>query len=315
MMSSNESPNIQQNNEQILNDIQTLQSMEQQLFSNLETNTNLTNQEQQQIISKMNQLSNMRINLYKTIDNVNSYFQNALTSSQGALQEQTAAISIIEEELNKSKHRLEILQQEKTNKIRLVEINDYYGSKYAEHGRLMKIIIFTLVPVIILAVLNNKGILPNNIYYLLLIIVSIIGAVFFWRTMYSIILRDSMNYHEYNWFFNPDWAPDNTGGVGLDDPWLTTNRKGTCIGQACCSDGQTWDSSLGQCIGTSTVIDDTVSGTGRYSGRESFMTEGMVNQVLSKGSNNKYKQDVTLNANTQIKPSNPDSFINYRSRK
>lgn len=314
-MSSDESPNIQQNNEQILNDIQTLQSMEQQLFSNLETNTNLTSQEQQQIVTKMNQLSNMRINLYKTVGNVNSYFQNALTSSQGTLKEQTAAISIIEEELNKSKQRLEMLQQEKTNKIRLVEINDYYGSKYAEHGGLMKIIIFTLVPVIILAVLNNKGILPTNIYYGLLIIVSIIGAVFFWKTVYSIILRDSMNYQEYDWFFNPAWAPDSTGGVGLDDPWYTPVRKNTCIGQACCSDGQTWDSALGQCIGTSTVVDDTATANPRYSGRESFMTEGMVNQVLSKGSTNKYKQDVTLNANTQIRPSNPDSFINYRSKK
>ena len=312
---SDDSPNIQQNNEQILNDIQTLQSMEQQLFSNLETNTNLTSQEQQQIITKMNQLSNMRINLYKTVGNVNKYFQNALTSSQGTLQEQTAAISIIEEELNKSKQRLEMLQQEKTNKVRLVEINDYYGSKYAEHGRLMRIIIFTLVPVIILAILNNKGILPTNIYYGLIIIISIIGAGFFWKTVYSIILRDSMNYHEYDWFFNPAWAPDRTGGVGLDDPWLTTIRKGTCVGQACCSDGQIWDSTLGQCIGTSTVVDDTVSSTPTFSGRESFMTEGMVNQVLSKGSTNKYKQDVTLNANNQIKPSKADSFINYRSKK
>ena len=50
---SDDSPNIQQNNEQILNDIQTLQSMEQQLFSNLETNTNLTSQEQQQIINNL----------------------------------------------------------------------------------------------------------------------------------------------------------------------------------------------------------------------------------------------------------------------
>ena len=307
-MSSNESPNIQQNNDQILNDIQTLQSMEQQLFSNLETNTNLTSQEQQQIITKMNQLSNMRINLYKTVGNVNNYFQNALTSSQGTLHEQTAAISIIEEELNKSKQRLEMLQQEKTNKIRLVEINDYYGSKYAEHGGLMKIIIFTLVPVIILAVLNNKGILPTNIYYGLLVVVSIIGAWFFWKTVYSIFLRDAMNYQEYDWFFNPNAAPGRTGGEGLDDPWLTSKVSGTCIGQACCSDGQLWDSTLGQCIGTSTV-------TNTPSVTESFMTESMVNQVLSKGSTNKYKQDVTLDANNQIKPNNVDSFINYRSNK
>jgi hypothetical protein len=295
---NNDLPDVQQNNEQILNDIQSLQTMEQQLFSNLETNPNLTSQEQQQIIQKMNQLSNMRVNLYKTVGSVNNYFQNALTSSQGTLQEQTAAISIIEEELNKSKQRLEMLQEDKNNKIRLVEINEYYGNKYAEHGVLMKIIIFTLVPVIILAVLNNKGILPAKIYYALLVIVSVIGAIFFWKTISSIIMRDAMNYQSYDWYFNPDWAPDE-GGTGLDnDPWLVSEMKGTCVGQACCSDGQTWDASLNVCIGTSTVT-------------ESFMTESMVNQVLSKGSTNKYKPDVTLNSNDRVKPSNSDSFTNY----
>ena len=298
-MSSDESPNIQQNNEQILNDIQTLQSMEQQLFSNLETNTNLTYDEQMQIIQKMNQLSSMRVNLYKTVGSVNNYFQNALTSSQGTLKEQTAAISIIEEELNKSKRRLEMLQEEKNNKIRLVEINDYYGSKYAEHGSLMKIIIFTLVPVIILAVLNTKGILPNTIYYILLGIVSVIGAVFFWKTMASILTRDAMNYNEYNWYFDPDAAPSDGGSD--DNPWITNKLPGTCVGEACCSDGQIWDSDLDQCTGTSTVT-------------ESFMTESMVNKVLTKGSNNKYKQDVTLNGNSSVKPMNSDSFINYRRK-
>ena len=44
-----ELPNVQENNEQILNDIQSLQQMEQQLFSNLESNPNLSAQQQQQI--------------------------------------------------------------------------------------------------------------------------------------------------------------------------------------------------------------------------------------------------------------------------
>ena len=153
-----ELPNIQENNEQILNDIQSLQIMEQQMFSSLETNPNLTPQQQQKIIEKMNQLSTMRINLYKTLSGVNNFFQNALTSSVGTLKEQTAAISIVEDELNKSKKRLELLEIEKNNKIRLVEINNYYGQKYAEHSSLMKIIIYILIPVIIFSVLKNKGI-------------------------------------------------------------------------------------------------------------------------------------------------------------
>jgi hypothetical protein len=51
-MSTTNSNDSQQTNEQILNDIQTLQTMEQQLFSNLENNPNLTTQQQQEIVQK-----------------------------------------------------------------------------------------------------------------------------------------------------------------------------------------------------------------------------------------------------------------------
>jgi len=285
--------NVAQNNEQILNDIQSLQQMEQQLFNSLETNTNLSSQQQQQIVEKMNQLSNMRINLYQTLSGVNGFFQNALSSSIGTLQQQTVAIGIVESELNQAKKRLEILEAEKNNKIRLVEINDYYGDKYAEHSQLMKIIIFTLVPVIILAVLNNKGILPNTFYYILLVIVSIIGAVFFWRRFASIIMRDNMNYQEYNWYFDPNAAPSDSSSSSTD-PWLSLAMPGTCIGEYCCSDGQTWDASLNQCIGNSTVT-------------ESFLTESMVNNVLTKTQQGKYKSDVNMGP---VQYSQSESFIN-----
>jgi hypothetical protein len=285
-------PNVAQNNEQILNDIQSLQQMEQQLFNNLETNTTLNPQQQQQIVEKMNQLSNMRINLYQTLSGVNSFFQNALSSSVGTLREQTVAIGIVENELNQAKRRLEVLESERNNKIRLVEINDYYGDKYAEHSQLMKIIIFTLVPVIILAILNNKGILPNTIYYILIIIVSVIGAYFFWKKFASIIMRDNMNYQEYNWYFDPNAAP--TGTASSNDPWLSNNIPGTCVGQYCCSDGQTYDSTLNQCVGSSTVT-------------ESFITESMVNDILTKKQPGKYKPDVNMG---NIKYNQTQSFIN-----
>ena len=163
-------PNIQENNEQILNDIQSLQQMEEQLLSNLETNPNLSYQQQQDIIQKMNQLSTMRINLYQTLSGVNGFFQSALSSSIGTLEEQTSAIAIVENELNQAKQRLEVLEEEKNNKVRLVEINGYFGDKYAEHSQLMKIVIFTLVPIIILIFLKNKGILPNVVYTGLVVI-------------------------------------------------------------------------------------------------------------------------------------------------
>jgi len=272
-----ELPNIQQNNEQVLNDIQSLQQMEQQLFNNLESNPNLTPAEQKKIIEKMNQLSNMRINLYKTLSGVNNYFQNALNTSIGSLKEQVIAIGIVENELNRSKQLLQILNEEKNNRIRLVEINTYYGDKYAEHSQLMKIIIFTLIPIIILAFLYNKGFLPSIIYYVLLIIISFIGAIYFWYRFSSIIMRDNMNYQEYNWNFDPNKAP--TGSSTTTDPWETNLDLGTCIGDACCSDGLVYNSDLNQCV------PDKV---------ESFTTESMVNGILTQTQKGKIKSDIDL---------------------
>ena len=284
-------PNISQNNEQILNDIQSLQQMEQNLFTSLETNANLTPQQQEKIIEKMNQLTNMRINLYQTLSGVNSFYGTALQSSAGTLKEQTAAIGIVESELNRSKKRLQLLEAEKNNKIRLVEINDYYGDKYAEHSQLMKIIIFTLVPIIILAFLNNKGILPSIIYNILIVIISFIGAYYMWIRYFSIITRDNINYQEYDFYFDPKSAPTGSA-TNSNDPWLSLNMPGTCVGQDCCSDGQTWDSDLNQCIGTSTVT-------------ESF--EEMFYEGLTKKQNGKFKDDVNM-GNIQAPLSN--SFIN-----
>jgi hypothetical protein len=240
------------NQEQILNDIQSLQQMEQQLFHSLESNPNLTSEQQQKMVDKMNELSNMRINLYKTLSGVNHYFEHALSNSVGSLKQQAVAIGIVESELNKSKQRLQWLEEERNNKIRLVEINAYYGDQYEEHAQLMKIVIYTLLPVIFLGFLNTRGLLPSFVYKALLVVIALVGGYYFWVTLASIWSRDSINYQEYNWHFNPSKlpanlpAPNNSGGSS--DPWFSADGLGTCVGDACCSDGLTYDTTLNQCV-------------------------------------------------------------------
>ena len=101
-----------------------------------------------------------------------------------------------------------------------------------------------------------------------------------------------MNYQEYDFYFDPNAAP--TGSTTTSDPWLSQNVGGTCIGQNCCSDGQTWNGNLNKCVGTSTVT-------------ESFVTESLVNNVLTKKQNGKYKDDVNIG---NIQESQTNSFIN-----
>ena len=306
--------NASQNNDQILNDIQSLQQFEKELFNSLETNTQLTPQQQQQLVEKINQISNMRINLYQTLSGINDFYESSLSSSVSTLKEQTLAIGIVESELNRAKKRLELLESEKNNKIRLVEINEYYGDKYAEHSQLMKIIIFTLVPIIIVSVLYNKSMLPEMVYKFLMIVISIIGGVYFWRRYASIITRDNMNYQEYVWHFDPNTVQTGSSTTTSSDPWASLeNAFGTCIGQSCCSSGQVYDSSMNQCVvPTSTPSATPASTTSTTSATpapaattttESFDVMKSIDSILTKKQPNKYKDDYNMRPNYEAKPS------------
>lgn len=297
---SNVANSIQENSQEILNEIQYLQQTEQGLLDSLETNPYLSSEQQQTILNKIDQITNMRINLYQSLSNVNGYFQDILKTSHGTLKDQSIAVNIVEEELNHLKKNLKTLQNEKNNKMRIVEINTYFGDKYAEHSKLMKVIIFTLIPIIILALVNRTGIIPPTIYYILLGIIIANGIYFFWVRWTSIITRDPMDYDEYEWAFDPSKAPKSDGSEGKD-PWLSGDI-GTCLGPQCCSVGQTYDNTLNQCVGNSTV---NISQTSNQN------LESFVNNVLTKTSDtNKYKNVDGFTASP--KPSNSSSFITYK---
>ena len=336
---NSQSSGSQDNTSQMLNDIQSLQDIEQQLFSSLEDNQNLTQSQQKQIIQKINDISNMRINLYQTLNNMNTNFQSSLQNSQGTLTEQTSAISIIENELNQAKEKLKLLEEEKNNKIRLIEINNYFGQKYAEHSALMKIVVAILFPILILAILNKKGILPTSIFTILVGIISAIGFYFLWRRIISIWNRDSMNYQEYNFPFNPNNAPTTTTDASnVSDPWsitTTSSTTGTCVGDSCCGSGLVWDSSLNQCAVASTTSSSSVastaapvsttttsstgttsttSGTSTHSkqkfGFSTMNQEAFMNNVLTKYAYQFKKPDVVLGIEN-VQPVYSSSFINF----
>jgi hypothetical protein len=90
-----------------------------------------------------------------------------------------------------------------------------------------------------------------------------------------------MNYDTYNWPFDASTAP--TGSANSEDPWGTTKNLGTCVGEYCCSEGQIYDVSLNVCvIGRETTT------------TEGFLTETMLNNILTKTQQNKYKTDYSL---------------------
>jgi hypothetical protein len=238
---------LQERNQQVLNDISQLQTQEKTLYASLDDVT-LRSEQKQQIINKINEISQMRINLYASLKDTYSFYQKNVDASKNTLGQSTQAVDILENELNQSKIRLNLLEEQKYNKLRLVEINTYYGKRYNAHSGLMKTIIIICIPIIILTILANKEILPPKLYAVLMGIILIFGIMSIGTQLIDIGSRDNMNWDEYYWYFNKDKAPTDTTIGDVTNPWETNSLSLTCIGSACCYDGSSYDSAQNICV-------------------------------------------------------------------
>jgi len=275
--------NLQERNHQVLNDISQLQTTEQKLYDSLE-NVSITPEQKQQIIDKINQVSQIRINLYTNLQDMSSYYQENVSAAKTTLGQQKVAIDIIENELNDSKRKLNVLQEQKNNTLRMVEINTYYGDKYTAHKRIMKTVVIICLPLILLAFLANKSILPGNVYALLSGIVLIIGIIILGYQLIDLSNRSNMNWDEYDWNFNPDTAPETAAEPttsSSSNPWSST-ATAACVGSECCDANSSYDSTQNKCI------------------LDSNTTEAFTNSVLSKYAYS-HKSGARL-ANTAPKP-------------
>jgi hypothetical protein len=244
--------NLQERNDQIINNIKSLQTTEMKLYDSLEGKT-LNADQQKQIIDKINQISQLRISLYANLKDMYSYYQQDVSTSRNTLNNQMVSVDVIENELNDSKRRLNLLEAQKDNKIRLVEINTFYGKQYDAHKQIMKIVVIICIPVLILTVLASKGILPPKITALLTGIIIIIGLFIIGGKIIDLSNRDNMNFDEYDWYFNKDEAPTsstetNTNTSSSSDPWETPTY--TCSGAECCYENSTFDPEQNKCIPT-----------------------------------------------------------------
>ena len=242
--------NLQERNEQILNNIKSLQTTEMDLYNSLENNS-LNADQKQQVINKINEISQMRINLYANLKDTYSYYQKDVSSSRNILNDQMVSIDVIENELNDSKRRLNLLESNKIDKLRLVEINTYYGKQYDAHKEIMQIVVIICIPVLILTILASKEIIPSRLNVLLSGIIIIIGAFIIGAKVIDLSNRDNMNYDEYNWYFDKSEAPTSTSdssSSSSSDPWATPTV--TCVGAECCYDNSTYDSVQNICVPT-----------------------------------------------------------------
>jgi len=287
---------VQERNDKIINNIKSLQTTEMKLYDSLEGKS-LNADQQKQIIDKINQISQMRMSLYANLKDMYSSYQQDVSSSRNTMNNQMVSVDIIENELNDSKRRLTLLEAQKNNKIRLVEINTFYGKQYDAHKQIMQIVVIICIPVLILSVLAGKGILPPKISALLTGIIIIIGLFIIGAKIIDLSNRDNMNFDEYNWYFNKEEAPTSStepdaSSSSSSDPWTTPTY--TCSGAECCYENSTFDEAQNKCIPTAQYNANQNTSTSSTS-----TSEAEAFTVLSKYAASANYPDTRLQGNVQ----------------
>jgi hypothetical protein len=236
---------------EIIADIQNLQNIETDLFKTLESgiaNKTLSAEQQTSLVDQINKVSNMRESLYKNLNDSQSQYRGSVSAVGNIIGHQINALDIVETQLNESKKRLRVIEEERNNKLRLVEINTYYGEKYADHTDIMKTVVYFCIPLIILAILANSGILPHSIYIFIFIILIVVAVVIVWNQIVKAYSRDNMNYQEFVWGKEiPEKPYIDTSSPSGKDPWVGTGM--ICMAQECCDTGYTYvPSPTNKCI-------------------------------------------------------------------
>ena len=212
-----------------LADISHIQELEKTLYDKLNYQT-LTNQEQQSIMNELLQLSTIKGNLYKTINNLYDTYKSQLGSTTQAVSDQMRSVIFVENELSEMSIKMQKLYDENNSKIRLIEINRYYGEKYDDHAGFMKYLIIFTIFYLLIYFLKKKYIINEKVYSILQFIIVFIAIIIMGRYFYRMVFRNNMEYNQLQFplanMLNK--IPSSTSSSNTDDPWINPNLPTIC---------------------------------------------------------------------------------------
>ena len=231
----------------IMANIMNLQNIEKQLFDRLTQESDP--ETRAQLVVQINQISKARADLYANMNDFAGVMQTANAETRNAVRQQLVAAQVVESQMNNAKTMLASLKDDKSNKLRLVEINNYYGRKYEYQTDIMKIVIMACAPILVISILLKKGFIPETISTGLIVVIIVAGIIAVARKVMDLNRRNNMNFDQYDMPFNPyAVSVSKTENTNLAD-LSKASVYASCIGASCCDGVKTvWNPATAMCI-------------------------------------------------------------------
>jgi hypothetical protein len=244
---------LEDNYTNTLKNISNLQIAERDLYTQLErlssssnnANTDVTSQND--IIKKINDLSNTRIELFKNLAfNYRSIKQSAANSKYDLI-DQITVLQMIEDQLNKSKQYINNIEASNMHQMRIVEINSYYSKRYSHHTNLIKILIVISIIVLLVILLKKYNIISQDVSNIIILIIIFVGLIILTVNGYDLFKRSDMDYDEYDIMAKPT-ASASTSSSSANTDTKSMGISLGCINGNCCSSNMIYNSEKNKCV-------------------------------------------------------------------
>jgi len=142
-----------------------------------------------------------------------------LASSMAA--DNAKMITITEDSINETKKQYNELQTDSNNKLRLIEINEYYSEMYTDWVNIMQGVAITSIVISVLSLICYLKFLPQTIYMVLVMITFVVAGVVIGIQVAYAYSHDNMNYQEWGFFTQPPSGSVNTNNPdgASGNPW------------------------------------------------------------------------------------------------
>jgi hypothetical protein len=215
-------------------------------------------------------------NLYKVASEISELNKSAEAVAEGYEYTRKLLSDFAKDQLAEATANAEELISANDGKKRMIELNTYYGKRFNAQAGVVKLFIYTCVPVLILAILANAGLIPTTIAGFIIVIIIVTGLIYIYAAVSDINRRSKMNFDEYEWEFDPS----RVGNMSNPNPdYVSKGGMGAGIGSGCangdcCGFNTIWDPNSGICNAQGTGGESPIIGvasTARRAGGGTFI--------------------------------------------
>ena len=248
------------NHHKLINNIKQSQKKEMQLILDLEKlpNDNDSQESQKRLIEQMVKNANLRMNEFRQLQALYNVLLKTDQNSAAEIKDQMSQLEMVNKKLEDDKNKMATNKNINIGNLRMSQISTYYSDKYRTQAGVVIYVIYLCVPLLLLAILRNRGIISPNIMSGLVTIIIVIGLFLIVPKILDIRARNNMVFSEYD--FSRNMKDDNSGG---DDKIFEVSGNLLnleCIGPACCTAGMIYDNKREVCVVKGKTTESFLSG-------------------------------------------------------